>query len=175
MEETKEVEAPKQFINSKIFLIGLPLFILQLVVVYFVTANILLTKIGNSSDKETVKNEKTQPLVTVEPASKDTVELGKNVYTIDDIIINPAGTAGQRLMLISIGFDVKNGEQLKLLGDKNVMLKDMIITTLSNKSISRLSEFGYKDSLKAELAANLNNLLPSVGLNSIYFSKYIIQ
>ena len=166
-------------INPKIFLIGLPLFIIQLIIVYFVTANILLNKGTNANPNidpsgfEVVQEEPTE-----EESSEDvvdSVEVGKHILNIDDMIVNPAGTKGQRLMLVSLGFDVASEEELKMLEDKNVVLKDLIISTISKKTLVQLSNHDYRDSLKTELSSNVVAMFPSVKVNNVYFSKYIIQ
>lgn len=166
-------------INPKIFLIGLPLFIIQLIIVYFVTANILLNKGTNANPNidpsgfEVVQEEPDE-----EESSEDvvdSVEVGKHILNIDDMIVNPAGTKGQRLMLVSLGFDVASEEELKMLEDKNVVLKDLIISTISKKTLVQLSNHDYRDSLKTELSSNVVAMFPSVKVNNVYFSKYIIQ
>ncbi len=172
--ETAEQETPKKklSINPKIFIIGLPLFIVQLVAVYFITANILLSKVQghtqgeNSTGTEEVKegdNKKEQP------------ELGKFIFTIEDIIVNPAGTEGKRLLLASIGFDISTEEEQQILKSKEVLLKDIIISKLSSKSLDQLSNSAYKDTLKNELAVQLRSSIPTIKLNNVYLSKFIIQ
>ena len=39
-------------------------------------------------------------------------------FNIEDLIINPAGTNGQRLLLLSIGFGVDDEEKLKYITRK---------------------------------------------------------
>ena len=171
MDESVKSEA-KRGINPKVFLIGLPLFIVQLVIVYFVTANILMNKSEKPHEETTAAADSSG-----EVASVDSTKAvgGEHIYSIDDIIINPAGTDGQRLMLLSVGFDVESEEQSKLLESKTVVLKDMIISTVSSKSLAKLSQFGYKDTLKTELSGNLSGIFPAVKVLNVYFSKFIIQ
>ncbi len=169
-------DSGKKSINPKVFLIGLPLFILQLVIVYFVTANILLTKFENnpqalsgdhSSDlEEHADGEDGEGAETV---------LGLHVFSIDDIIVNPAGTNGQRLLLVSMGFDVATEVELASLESKELLVKDMVISTLSEKTMNVLGRTTTKDSLKIEISEKLANTIPDVKVNQIYFSKYVIN
>jgi flagellar protein FliL len=182
MEEVQEktevtpTEAPKKpAINPKVFIIGLPVFVVQLVVVYFITANILLNKTSTSTSvpkdsvvtsAQEVKNPKVQK-------GKD--NFGKFIYSLDDVIVNPAGTSGQRLILASVNIDVGKEEQLKFLKEREPIVKDLIISTISSKTLLQLGQIGYKDTLKVELTRNLNSKFSSVTFNDIYFSKYIMQ
>ncbi len=161
----------KKGFNPKILIIGLPLFIIQLLAVYYVTANILLTKIVEQ-----------QGLVSKTEADSIDADLkekkepaGTNIFKIEDVIINPAGTGGQRIMLVSLGIDVDTEEHVKLLESKLVILKDMIIVTISAKTMAELGEIGYKDVLKSELMAKVMELFPAVKVNNIYFDKYVIN
>lgn len=169
-------EKSKKSLNPKVFIVGIPLFVLQLVIVYFVTANILLTKFESSPVKK--QGEKVDAVEEAQDSSeegKENVELGKNIFSIEDILLNPTGTNGQRLLLVSMAFDVANQEQLESLKQKEIVVKDMIISTLSSKSLGELSAVGQKDSLKVEISKGLAALLPKIKVNSVYFSKYVIN
>jgi flagellar protein FliL len=161
----------KSSFNIKILLVGIPLFIIQVAAVYFVTANILMKKFESMA--MTAKN--TVVVDTALAASKKSAELGKNIYPIEDIIVNPADTDGKRLLLTSIGVDLSKPEMLNELKSREVMVKDIIISSLASKNISQLGDMAYRDSLKLEITSKMKDKIPSVTVNSIYFSKYIIQ
>ncbi len=167
-QEIKAV-AEKSSINTKILIIGIPVFIIQLIVIYFITANILVKKI--ESNTLPASNVKAAPVNNVKPA----VDLGKFIYNLDDIIINPADTDGKRLLLVSIGFDVPKVEIENDLKTRDAMLKDVIISTLSSKSIDQLDNSAYRDTLKMEISSKLKKMIPEDAINNIYFSKYILQ
>ena len=160
----------KSGFNIKILLFGVPIFILQLVVVYFVTANILMKKFESRdlSSKNGAKTDSVQ-------SSAQTTELGKNIYPIEDIIVNPAYTDGKRLLLTSVGIDLSKPEMQNEVKAREVMVKDIIISTLASKNISQLDDMSYRDSLKFEIISKMKKTIPSVTVNSIYFSKYILQ
>ncbi len=170
-EEKKEKPAPKGF-NFKIVLIGLPLFIVQLVLVYFITANFL---VKSPETKAETSN------TDIEKSSEETKSEGEgtkeasHIYSIEDLIINPAGTNGQRLLLLSVGFGVPTEEKATLLKDNEVVIKDLILNTVSQKTLGTLSSADQKDSLKVELATKINKLIPNADIESVYFSKYVLN
>ena len=165
-----KVTAEKSSVNTKILIIGIPVFIIQLIVIYFITANILVKKIESNTLPN--NNLKTTQANNVKPAS---IDLGKFIYTLDDIIINPADTDGKRLLLVSIGFDVPKVEIENDLKTRDAMLKDVVISTLSSKSIDQLDNSAYRDTLKMEISGKLKKMIPEDAINNIYFSKYILQ
>ncbi len=160
----------KSSVNTKILIIGIPVFIIQLIVIYFITANILVKKIESNTLPN--NNLKTIQTNNVKPAA---IDLGKFIYTLEDIIINPADTDGKRLLLVSIGFDVPKVEIENDLKTRDAMIKDVVISTLSSKSIDQLDNSAYRDTLKMEISSKLKKMIPEDTINNIYFSKYILQ
>jgi len=159
--------------NPKVLIIGLPIFVIQLVAVYFITANVLINKTPSQAVGAVPKSEK-KTEKAVEQKQKQQ-EVGKHIASFDDIIVNPAGTNGQKLMLTSVSFDMPDEKQLQEIKDKELIVKDIIINTLSNKTLSEVSKVGYKDTLKIELANNVMNKFGKLKVNNVYFTKYIIQ
>lgn len=173
-EEEAPVEPVKKnkSFNPKVFLFGLPLFIVQLVVVYFVTVNFILSSvdINATSKPDSLKSEQKSNAKT-----NSDIELGKFIYSIEDIIVNPANTEGKRLLLTSVGFDLGSEAELKKLQTKEILVKDVIVSVLSSKDMNKLSSSTYRDTLKTEIGSKVHELLPDIKLNMIYLSKYILQ
>jgi flagellar protein FliL len=175
IQEIPEIpEKKSSSFNPKIILFGLPLFIAQLLAVYFITANILMSKIQSNGKPDSLKTE-SKGATNQQNEAKSNAEVGKFIYSIDDIIVNPAETDGKRLLLTSIGFDLQTEEEKKNMQAKEIIIKDIVITSLSSKSFEKLSNFAYRDSLKLEISKKLKATIPQVKLNNVYFSKFIIQ
>ncbi|MBI1938178.1 MAG: flagellar basal body-associated FliL family protein [Ignavibacteriales bacterium] len=173
-EEKKAEEKAKGGFNVKVLLFGLPIFIIQLVAVYFVTANILLPKIQSHSAAAETKDSANVDQKKSEDSSKHTV-FGKFVYVVEDLIINPAGTDGKRLLLSSIGFDLSSEHNQQTLKEKEVIVKDAVISVLGSKNMSQLGDAVYRDTLRMQITQKLGHLMPDVKINNVYFSKYILQ
>ncbi|AFN75369.1 Flagellar basal body-associated protein FliL [Melioribacter roseus P3M-2] len=170
--EQSETSGTSKGSSSKILVIGLPLFIVQLVAVYFITANILLPKIQSHYAVPTEEHAQSGDSSASE---SEGVEFGKFIYVVDDLIINPAGTDGKRLLLASIGFDIATEQNKKELEEKEVLVKDAIISVMGSKDMTQLSNALYRDSLKIQISDQIKQLMPDVKINNIYFSKYILQ
>jgi flagellar FliL protein len=163
--------AKKGGLNLKVIIIGLPVFIIQLVVVYFVTANILLSKKDTSSSEAN----KEKPELT----KVSSIQTGP-IATIEDMIVNPAGTSGQRLLLTSVGFGLvaeeKEAEEAKKkFEEKKVIIQDIVNTTLASKTVPQLSSITYRDTVKTEILNTLKSRVPDIRISNIFFSKFIIQ
>ncbi len=161
-------------VNTKVFIFGIPIFIFQLIVVYFVTANILMKKF-ESRASTTTNNTPTATVPVNQTTNTQPIEYGKFIYSIDDIIVNPADTDGKRLLLTSVGIDLGKVEMENDIKTREPLVKDVIISTLASKSIDQLDNTSYRDTLKMEITSGLKKLIPNVAVNNIYFSKYILQ
>jgi flagellar FliL protein len=179
----KAAKKPSMF-NLKVLMIGLPIFIVQLVAVYFITANVLLSGYSKSSESEEPKTEETTEEKSGETKEgeegktegKEDENAGSGlIYSLDDMIVNPANTNGKMLLLASLGLSVESEESKKMLEEKQVIVKDAVISVLSSKSVGQLSSATYRDTLKTEILKNLSTQMPGSKVNNIYFSKFIIQ
>lgn len=184
-EQQKPVETIKKnsAMKPKLLIIGLPLFIVQLVAVYFITANILIPKDYNFGNNENFNQQQTAEVQKENKTEENTnssekesnTNLGENIFNLDDIIVNPAETNGKILALASLGFDLKTAEAKKTMEEKVIIVKDAVISLLSSKTVPQLSNVAYRDTLKSEMIKDLSQKLPGVRINNIYFSKFIIQ
>lgn len=171
----EEKETGKKSSNLKFIIIGLPIFVVQLIVVYFVTANIIMNKVGASHSSEGQKSESGEVSKEKKDGKSKKIEYGKFLYSVDDIIVNPQGSNGEQLLLASIAFDLGSEENVAELKAKDVLVKDLVISILSNKDAVQLSNNAFKDSLRTEISQKVEKFLPSLKVNRVYFSKYILN
>lgn len=186
LEENLEEEKPqveeelkpksKSKFNPKILIFGLPIFVIQLIAVYFITANILLSKMDSKAEEKPTMTDESG-VVEDEENSNDSSNqvLGEFIFEIQDIIVNPVNTKGEQLLLSSIAFDVPEEKSKSELEKKQILVKDAIISVLSSKSISQLGNVEYKDTLRTEISAKMQDLFTDVKINKVYFSKYILN
>ncbi len=158
---------------KKLLLFGIPVFVVQLVVVYF-----LITKVFAPSSVSA--SEQTSAGGTVGHGAEVSGGLGSgageaSIYVVKDVIVNPAGTNGTRFLLTTVGFEVSSPEAKKELESKDIQVRDMLTTVLTAKDLVSLSMVEQRDELRLEIARKAGELLRSGTLTNVYFSKFIIQ
>jgi len=159
--------------KMKTLIVALPLYVIQLIAVYFITANILLDKFKNPKGLQNLAN---QVEVVQQEAPKEEKKAEKhNIYSINDVVVNPSGTNGSALLLVSIAMDLTNADAIDELKNNEVMVKDKIISILSQKNLSFLSNSANRKELKKEIIEGIQDMFPEVEIRKIYFSKYIID
>lgn len=173
--------------KPKVLLIGLPIFIVQLVLVYFITANILISQDHSSTKSETKKEEVQNTAESNSEGNKESKEgesksdndtskktAGQFLFTLEDVICNPAESNGRILVLTSLGFDMNSAESKKTMEERTVILRDIVISNIAKKTVAELNNVNKRDSLKIEIIKNIESKIP-VKINDLYFSKFIIQ
>ncbi len=158
-------ETPKsEPINiKKILIIGGPIILVQIVLLYFIFAKFIAP--GMSS----------QPQAKEEAHGESAAPEQTQVMVIKDIIVNPAGTNGTRFLLTTIGLEIPSPELKLELEAKEVQTRDILNTILTSKGLDELTAPQFKELLRKEILEKLNSTLTKGKIKNIYFSKFIIQ
>lgn len=180
-EETpvKETQKPEQSAESsftrKLIIFGVPAFFVQLVVVYFLTAKFVVP-LAVQNSVATPSGAISASGVTEEEHSSSPTDIKDDfIFVIKDMIINPAGTNGQRYLLTTIAFNVSTEEAMKSLEKREMAVRDLLNTILTSKTMDQLIDVSKREALRQEIFAQAKPLVENGALRSVYFSKYIIQ
>jgi flagellar FliL protein len=102
-------------------------------------------------------------------------EEGSLVYAIQDIVVNPAGTAGSRFLSISFGFDVGSDALWADFEAREQMVRDALITILSSKTVSQLTDAKQKEIMRYQIKKRLSKLLETEELEAVYYTDFVLQ
>ncbi|MBI5473463.1 MAG: flagellar basal body-associated FliL family protein [Ignavibacteriae bacterium] len=176
-----EASKPKSNLMKNLLVFGLPAFFVQLLIVYALTAKFIVPvtvaqalKSAPAHSKADGKHDATEE--GEEESSHEDGEVKEEfVFTVRDLIINPAGTNGQRYLLTTIGFNVSSEEGMKELEKKEMALRDMLNSVLTSKEMKDLIDVSKREVLRQEILASTKDIITHGKVKSIYFSKYIVQ
>lgn len=164
-ETPKPEPAPKKpFLSKKVIMFGVPVFLVQLVGIYFVIVKFIAPPGVAAANAAPEPDEKAK-LEQVAPS----------IFVVKDVIVNPAGTNGTRFLLTTVGFEVTTPESQKELEKKEVQVRDVLNTILTSKGLDELVDVGQRETLRIEIASRISGLLKPGALMNVYFSKFIIQ
>lgn len=159
---------------KSILMIGVPAFLVQLVLVYFLTAKFLVPISLKNTAVATPAQSHSE--VNQTDSSGDEKEVPEEyLFVIKDLIINPAGTNGQRYLLITIGFNVSSETARREMEKKELAVRDVLNSILTSKTMEDLIDVSKRELLRHEVFTRCKELIKSGKLQSVYFSKYIIQ
>jgi flagellar FliL protein len=115
------------------------------------------------------------PYVGAPDSSADGARTYGSFTRIKGLVVNPAGSGGNGYLAVSIAFESKDQAVRAEMEDKKVVLKDAILTLLSEKTAENLSDPDRRDELKAELLKETNGILSDGTVDRLYFTEFVLQ
>ena len=156
--------AKKGFDMKKVLMFGIPIFLVQVALLYFLAAKFIFPH--NSSEAAEKPSEQ---------GAEKKDEPVRQVYVVNDLIVNPAGTNGTRFLLTTIGVEVDSPETKMELEKRDLQVRDALISILTSKGLDQLGRVEQREILRSEISAKLGQMLKSGKPKNIYFGKFIIQ
>ncbi len=106
-------------------------------------------------------------------------EAGKSpVYKLDNIIVNPADSEGQRFLMCTVAIESDDSKALDDLREHEIELRDHVVTLLAKQSMQRLTHQNARDSLRAELLAVIKPVLGEDGEDvelKVFLPQFVVQ
>jgi len=97
------------------------------------------------------------------------------IYTIDNIIVNPAGSGGERFVKTSVALELGEAKLDQELSKRDVQLRDILIGIFSSKTIEELTNSAKREDLREEVKQRINSLLVGGKIKNVYFTDLVIQ
>lgn len=96
-------------------------------------------------------------------------------YELENIIINPANSNGERYLIMSITVELNDGSVLDVLDTKKAEVQDRINTVMSNHTAQELGALESRDTIKKELGIAINEVINKKSVRNLFFTKYVLQ
>ena len=100
--------------------------------------------------------------------------LGK-FFELENLIVNPAGSRGERFLMVSVAFEVPDDESLNLLHEREIQVRDVVSATLGAHTLDALTKDGAREDLKLELAGVVEPFAGSAEWVHVYLPRFVIQ
>jgi flagellar protein FliL len=97
------------------------------------------------------------------------------IYTMDPFIVNLADVEQNRYLKIRINLESRKPEANEEFSKKLPLIKDTILTILSQKKSEELFPSSGKENLKAEMLRSVNPNLVEFKIKAVYFTEFVIQ
>lgn len=164
--EEQKPEAKKGILENKAVLLGV-IVIVQALVAIGLTQYVLVPKLTvqqASMGTESIAN------LTSEVPQRGTM------VGLEDIIVTLAGDSRRpHYLRININLEVKDKATAESVKMRRPQMRDVVIMSLSDKSVEDLSKPGGKMNLRAEIFKRLDESIPGAKLMNVYFSDLVIQ
>jgi len=172
-------------IPSKLILfggIGLGVVVIGVVLALFVLKPMMASSDAEGDDTELVedadKSHKEKPKPKPKPRKKSDSHgegVGTLVYAVKDIVVNPAGTGGTRFLSISFGFELGSPELAAEFEERELVVRDALITILSAKTVAQLTDAKQKEIVRYQVKKRLETLLDTDEIKGVYYTDFVLQ
>lgn len=95
-------------------------------------------------------------------------------FTIESIVVNPAETGGTRYLSCSVSFEVAK-EDLTVFKEKQVKIKDILITILSSKTVDELADIKLRNDMRKQILAVVNRFVAPSKASAVYLTDFVLQ
>jgi len=126
-------------------------------------------------DKEKAAKEKEEGSSKHGEGESAEEEPANNIYMVKEIIVNPAGTSGTRFLSTSIGFQLANSEVSKLFEAQEAVVRDVLITILSSRTVPELTDSQQRENLRQQILLQVRKLLGTEEVTAVYFTEFVLQ
>ncbi|UCE67782.1 MAG: flagellar basal body-associated FliL family protein [Candidatus Zixiibacteriota bacterium] len=112
------------------------------------------------------------------------------IHMIEDLVVNPAGTNGTRYLSATIGLEYAKAIEseksagtsggysagaVRGMGNKEPVIRDILIAILTSKNIQQLSSAEGKEALRAEIMEKINYEVAPDTVYKVYLVDYVLQ
>lgn len=109
------------------------------------------------------------------PAGVEASGAAPMIYTLNDLVLNPAQTAGTRFLMASVALELRDSTARRGVEARDAEVRDVILRTLGSKTIAELANIAQRDSLRDELQGKITSKLSPGAVLRVYFPQFVIQ
>lgn len=94
---------------------------------------------------------------------------------IENLIVNPKGTNGQRYLMVALGLESYSKATLEEVSSKEIVVRDTVLKILSQYTVKELSSLQSRDRTKQQIRHALNGIVSSGEIDRLYYTQYVLQ
>ncbi len=171
-EESQENEgsAKKESGGNSIVLILIVVLLVLVLAIGGVVAYLMLSG-DEAEDGTVVKQEKVEKR---RARHGDDIGVGP-MYPLDKFTVNLMSENGRRFLVAKINLEEDSEELTPELDKKTPLIRDIVISILSSKTVEEITTAKGKEKLKEEIISQINRHLDDGEIRHIYFTEFVIQ
>jgi flagellar FliL protein len=111
-----------------------------------------------------------------EPAAREPEPgLPGEIVKVEDLIVNPAGTAGRRYLKVAAAIEVHEAKAIKELEAREAQVRDLFLRELSARTLEELTDPTAKEEMRQAIVSELDAIVGAGKVTNLYFTEYVVQ
>lgn len=94
---------------------------------------------------------------------------------LENLIVNTAGSWGERFLMVTVAFEVPDDISLNLLHEREIQVRDVVSATLGARTLESLAAPGARESIKQELSEVVAPFAGTAEWVRVYLPRFVIQ
>ena len=109
------------------------------------------------------------------PPKVETHTVATLTHSIENIVLNPAGTGASRFLMVTATFELKDGTVQELMKNREPEVRDRLLELLGKKTVEELTEPAQRDVIKKQVLDAVTPLFPKDAVKKVFFPQFVIQ
>jgi flagellar FliL protein len=98
------------------------------------------------------------------------------LYLFDNMVLNPAGSNGQRFLLVATAIEVSDASLVETMRSRDAEARDLLGSVLAAHTVDQLTDLARRDSLRAEIAEALSRMVKKPkAVRRVHFPQFVVQ
>lgn len=173
-EEKKEEGSEKKKSNLILFIV-IGVLVLLLVIIGIVVMMMMGGDEQQTTEQATANAPKEGAEAKAKSKTKSNLMTLGPLFPLDQVIVNLLSQSGRRYLKVSISFEMSNPKMQPELDSKKAVIRDIVISILSSKTLEEISTSKGKEKLKDEIMVKVNEIIVDGEIKNIFFTDFVIQ
>jgi flagellar FliL protein len=96
-------------------------------------------------------------------------------HSLENLVLNPAGSNGTRFLMVTAAFELKDAGAEQMMKDHEAEVRDRILALLSKKTVEELTEPGSRDPIKKQVLDAVIPIFPKGAVLKVFFPQFVVQ
>lgn len=97
------------------------------------------------------------------------------IHLLDNIVMNPSGSGGQRFLLLSVAYELSDAAAVDKVKQRDAEVRDLVQRVVGMRTIEQLGDLQQRDVLKAEVAKATETVIGAKAVKKVFFPQFVIQ
>jgi flagellar protein FliL len=174
--ETEENGESSKGGQSKLLRIGILIFLMLILAsgAFIVTKNFILPKYQRYKIEKELLGE-VSDLQKSEKSKKDDKPAVGYIHVIDNITVNTMGSNGRRFLVAEVAIETTNEALTEELKTRDPQLRDALIKYFRNRTALEVTGVSFYEDSKQDLTTIINELLTGGKIDTLYYTRLILN
>jgi flagellar FliL protein len=109
------------------------------------------------------------------PKPEHTLEGAAATHSVENLVLNPAGSGGTRFLMVTATFQIRDGGVETQMKEHDAEVRDRILSLLGKKTVEELSDIAQREAIKQEVLASVASLFEKGAIRKVFFAQFVIQ